>query len=161
MVWPRTGKTTSRATNRVTNETAKSMPITAAQASIGPRLASTARTLVVIAVTKSTSRSTTSGGETAVKEKTISAMIAEPVADEEEGQPVSGGEDAGEELGERRNVDAVKHQEQEDREIEPDDEGEEADEREPAEVLAGAVPDGPQHWDHESGSPASSRRETS
>ena len=65
----------------------------------------------------------------------------DPVADEEEGQAVCGGEDVGEELRERRDVDAVEHQEQEDREIQPDDEGEEADEGEPAEVLAGAVPD--------------------
>jgi hypothetical protein len=64
---------TNSATNNVAKEIARSALITIAQASIARGLAATARRLVAIAVTKSTSRSTTSGGENAVKEKRRSA----------------------------------------------------------------------------------------
>ena len=50
--------------------------MTAAQPTIGTGLMTTARTLVIIAVTKSTSRSSSSGNDTTVSENRISESAA-------------------------------------------------------------------------------------
>ena len=70
---------------------------------------------------------------------------AQPVADQKERHSVRGGEDFGEQLRHGRNVGAVEHQENEDREVEPDDQGEETDKRQPPKLLPLSAPDRPEN----------------
>ena len=73
--------------------------MTAAQPIIGSGLVTTARTLVIIAVTKSTSRSSNSGNDTTVSEKQDQRQRgADRIADGEEQQPLIGGEHDRDEL---------------------------------------------------------------
>src|ERR1700745_2282689 len=65
-----------RPRNQGITETISNATMTAAQPIIGTGLATTARTLVTIAVTKSTSRSSSSGNDTTVSENRISDNTA-------------------------------------------------------------------------------------
>ena len=66
---------------------------------------------------------------------------AQRVADQQERQTVSGSEDIGEQLRERGNVGAIEREEDKDRDVEPDDQGEEADKREPPKLHPRSAPD--------------------
>ncbi len=70
---------------------------------------------------------------------------AERIADKREEQAPAGRENSDDQFMHGRNVQAVEHQEHEDREIDPDDEREDRDQRHPAEILARARPDGAEH----------------
>src|SRR5689334_18903619 len=70
------GSVTTRPRKYGIADTASSTTISAAQPINGSGLVTTARTLVIIAVTKSTSRSSSSGNDTTVSENRISDSAA-------------------------------------------------------------------------------------
>src|ERR1700730_7852816 len=76
VAWPSTGSVTNSPKKYGIAETISSTTMTAAQPIIGTGLVTTARTLVTIAVTKSTSRSSSSGNDTTVSENRISDSAA-------------------------------------------------------------------------------------
>src|SRR6202158_2444872 len=76
VAWPSTGSVTNTPRKYGSAETISSTTMIAAQPIIGTGLATTARTLVIIAVTKSTSRSSSSGNDTTVSENKISDSAA-------------------------------------------------------------------------------------
>src|SRR5450756_2017825 len=76
VVCPSTGSVTNSPRKYGSAETISSTTMTAAQLIIGSGLVTTARTLVINAVTKSTSRSSSSGNDTTVSENRISDSAA-------------------------------------------------------------------------------------
>ena len=113
--------------------------MTAAQPIIGSGLVTTARTLVIIAVTKSTSRSSSSGNDTTVSENRISdsaAPTALPMARNNSpslvvSTTVMNSLQAGE-----RGVEPEKQRDQQPHLVHPDHEDEQRDEGHPADLAA-------------------------
>src|SRR6267142_4307281 len=76
VAWPSTGSVTRSPRKYGSAETISNTTMTAAHPIIGTGFITTARTLVIIAVTQSTSRSSNSGNDTTVSENRISDSAA-------------------------------------------------------------------------------------